>query len=395
MNCFTLVSKKRLNIYFDNAATTRLDNRVLQAMLPYFTDKYGNASSNHSYGTETKEILWYCKKTISGLLNCLPEEIIFTSGGTESNNMVLKGVAFANSKKGNHFIVSSIEHECVLNTCKWLEKYGIFTTYLPVDSYGFINPEKLLKYINQKTALISVMHANNEIGTVQDIEQIGKICREKGVLFHTDACQSFGKLPLDVVKDNIDLLTMNSHKIYGPKGAGALYIKRGTIIEPLLHGGGQENGLRSTTENIPGIVGFTEAAKIAYNEMQDESIRLKKLRDKIIQSILKNIKGSYLNGHPDKRLSENVNIGIQNLEGETMKLILLLDEDGIAVSGGSACSSNSTGTTSHVLQAIGRDQFESRGAIRISLGRFNTEKEVDDFLEILFEKINQLKPILI
>jgi cysteine desulfurase len=385
---------KMERIYLDNAATTPIDPRVVEAMMPYLTRTFGNASSLHTYGTEAKYAIENCRVKIAWFLNASAEEIIFTSSGTESNNLALKGVAFANKKKGNHIIVSSIEHDCVLNACRWLETQGFYVTYLPVDNYGRIDIGTLVKYISPKTILVSVMHANNEIGTLQDIEAIGKVCRGHDVYFHTDACQSFGKVMIDVQKMNIDLLTLNSHKIYGPKGVGALYIRDGVKITPLLHGGGQEYGMRSSTENIAGIVGFSTAAEFCMKNLEAESMRLAQMRNKLINSILEHVENAYLNGHPTDRLPNNINIGIGGMEGETIRLLLLLDEEGIAVSAGSACSNNDkTASASHVLQAIGLNQFEARGSVRISLGRFNTEEEIDTFINVFTKSIAKLNPI--
>jgi len=381
-------------IYFDNAATTPMDSRVLEAMLPFLKENYGNASSLHSFGMVAKDAIENCRQKMAGFLNVSSDELIFTSSGTESNNLALKGVAFANRGKGNHIIVSSIEHDCILNACKWLETQGFYVTYLPVDKYGSINVDVLKKYIGPKTLLVSVMHANNEIGTLQPLEEIGKVCREQNVYFHSDACQSFGKVPLDVRKMNLDLLTLNSHKIYGPKGVGVLFIKDGVKITPLLHGGGQEYGMRSSTENIAGIVGFVKAAELCLGDLENECKRLSALRDKLIKTILNNIENAYLNGHTTQRLPNNINIGIGGMEGETIRLLLLLDEEGIAVSAGSACSNNDkTASASHVLQAIGLNPFEARGSVRISLGRFSTEEEIDRFLEIFMSSIKKLNPI--
>lgn len=381
-------------IYLDNAATTPLDPRVAEAMMPYLTRTFGNASSLHTYGTEAKYAVENCRVKIARFLNANAEELIFTSSGTESNNLAIKGIAFANRCKGNHIIVSSIEHDCILNACRWLETQGFYVTYLPVDNYGKIDNGTLEKFIGPKTILVSVMHANNEIGTLQDIEEIGKICHERNVYFHTDACQSFGKVLIDVQKMNIDLLTLNSHKIYGPKGVGALYIKKGVNITPLLHGGGQEFDVRSSTENVAGIMGLMIAGELCMKNFETESKRLSNMRDKLISSILENIENSYLNGHPTDRLPNNINIGIGGMEGETIRLLLLLDEEGIAVSAGSACSSNDkTASASHVLQAIGKNQFEARGSVRISLGRFNTEEEINMFLKTFTKSIKKLNPI--
>jgi cysteine desulfurase len=381
-------------IYLDNAATTPMDPFVLDAMMPFLSGKFGNASSLHSFGTESKDSLEKFRKIFATLIGVNAEEVIFTSSGTESNNLAIKGIAFANRNKGNHIIVSSIEHDCILNACKWLETQGFFITYLPVDENGLVNPEDVKKFISPKTILVSVMHANNEIGTIQPLEEIGKICKERNIYFHSDACQSFGKVKIDFGKMNLDMLTLNSHKIYGPKGVGALIVKKGVNITPWLHGGGQESGMRSSTENIAGIAGFVKAAELCIQDLKKESEKLTKLRDKIIKEILFNIENAYLNGHPLQRLPNNVNIGISGMEGETIRLLLLLDEEGIAVSAGSACSNNDMSKgASHVLQALGRDQFEARGSIRISLGRFNTEKEADIFIQVLKKTLKKLTPI--
>ncbi len=381
-------------IYLDNAATTQMDRRVLDVMLPYFTDFFGNASSLYAEGVQAKESLEKFRSKLAGFINAQSDEIVFTSGGTEANNLALKGIAFANRSKGNHIIVSAIEHDCILNTCKWLESQGFYITYLPVDENGFVDLDKLSRFINPKTILVSVMHANNEIGTIQPISLIGKLCKERGVYFHTDACQSFGKIPIDVEAQNVSLMTLNAHKIYGPKGVGCLYIKKGVNITPLLHGGGQEFGIRSTTENIAGIAGFVKAADLCINEMETESKRLLSLRTKLIKTLQDSFEGFYVNGSTTQRLANNLNFGISGLEGETIRLLLFLDEKGIAVSTGSACSNNdTTKSASHVLQAIGKDPFEARGAIRIGMGRFNTEEDIDYFTETLTNILKQLKPI--
>ncbi len=389
-----MLANNMKNIYLDNAATTPLDKRVYEEMLPFMTDFYGNASSLHAQGTHAKESMNNYRSKLACFINAQPEEIIFTSGGTEANNMALKGVAFANKSKGNHIIVSSIEHDCILNTCKWLETQGFFITYLPVSADGIVDPDNLIRFINHKTILVSVMHANNEIGTIQPIEEIGKICSARDVLFHTDACQSFGKTPIDVVSHHISMMSLNAHKIYGPKGVGCLFVKRGTPIIPLLHGGGQEFGLRSTTENIAGISGFVKAAELCMEEMETETKRISGLRNKLIEHLQNNFEEFYINGSMEQRLPNNLNFALSGLEGETIRLLLLLDEKGIAVSAGSACSNNdTTKSASHVLQAMGRDSFEARGAIRVSLGRFNTENDIKDFIQILSETLSQLKPI--
>jgi cysteine desulfurase len=389
-----MLANNKKNIYLDNAATTQIDSRVLDEMMPYLSDFFGNASSLHSFGTQAKESLENFRSKLAGFINAQSEEIIFTSGGTEANNFALKGIAFANKNKGNHIIVSAIEHDCVLNTCKWLETQGFFISYLPVDKDGFVDLEKLNRFINPNTILVSVMHANNEIGTIQPIEEIGKICKKRNVYFHTDACQSFGKIPVDVVSNNISLMSINAHKIYGPKGVGGLYVKKGTNIISLLHGGGQEFGLRSTTENIAGIAGFVKAAELCIKEIETESKRLSNLRGKIIKELHERYEGFYINGSMAQRLPNNLNFAISGLEGETIRILLMLDEKGIAISTGSACSNNdTTKSASHVLQAIGSDPFQARGAIRIGLGRFNTEDNINYFIETLTNTIQQLKSI--
>lgn len=381
-------------IYLDNAATTRLDDRVLLTMLPYFSEYYGNASSLHQYGTEVKEVLEVSRKSIANSIGAAGDEIFFTSGGTESNNWALKGVAWAYRHIGNHIIVSSIEHDCILNTCKWLEMNGFEITYLPVDQYGFINLDYLKNSITPQTILVSVMHANNEIGTIEPVDEIGRICRKLGVLFHSDACQSFGKIPVNVNSTDFDLLTFNAHKIYGPKGVGALYIRKGVKISPLLHGGGQEYGLRSTTENIPGIVGFAKAVELSMREMEAESARLSALRNEFTGFLQSSYDGVYINGHPRNRLPGHLSFSFQGLEGETIRLLLKLDEMGISVSAGSACSSNDkTSNASHVLQAIGLNPLEARGAIRVSFGRYTTARELEKFINSLTEVVKSLNPI--
>lgn len=381
-------------IYFDNGASTRVDPRVVEEMLPYFTDYFGNASSLHAYGREAKEAIGTARATIASSINAKPGEIIFTSGGTESNNLAIKGVAFANKEKGRHIVVSSIEHDCVLNSCKWLETQGFDVTYLQVDNTGLVNVADFESALRKDTILASVMHANNEIGTIEPIEEIGKICRGRDIYFHTDACQSFGKVPIDVKRHNVDLMTINAHKIYGPKGVGALFVRGGTKILPWQHGGGHEHGMRSSTENIPGIVGFAKALELCNAELEAEAKRQAGLRDRIIGSITEKISTAYLNGHRTDRLPNNVNFGFHGFEGEAIKIMLQLDELGIAVSTGSACSSNQPDSKpSHVLVAIGLNPVEARGALRITLGRYNTEEEVDYFIETLPNVVGSLRSI--
>jgi len=371
-------------IYLDNAATTQVDEKVLKAMLPYFSEKYGNASSQHVIGQEAKRALEESRGTIAKSIGAKHDEIIFTGSGTESNNLVLKGLFFSNVGK-NHIITTKIEHDCVMNACKWLEKRGARVTYLDVDEKGFIDLEMLEKSIGNDTLVVSIIHGNNEIGTIQDLEAIGKICKEKGVYFHTDACQSFTKTDLNVKKQNLDFVTLNAHKIHGPKGVGALYIKSGIKITPLLHGGGHEFGIRSSTENIPGIVGFAKAVKEASGR---DMKQMRKLRDKLIKGIME-IPHIKLNGADgDERLCNNINVCFNNIEGEAIGGYL--DAYGISSSTGSACSSN-TLKSSHVLNAIGLTDLQSNSSIRLSLSKYNTEKEIEYVLKILENTVDKLR----
>lgn len=374
-------------IYLDYAATTPVDKRVVKAMLPFLSENFGNTMSLHTLGQEAKLALENSRQTIAEFINAKPQEIIFTGSATESNNTVLKGIAFANKQKGNHIIISSIEHPCIMESAKWLKKQGFEITILPVDKFGMVNPEDVKKAITAKTILVSVMHASNEIGTIQPIGEVGKICKDAGIYFHTDAAQSFGKTVIDVKKMSIDLLTASGHKIYGPKGVGLLYIREGVRIEPLLHGGGQENGVRSSTVNLAAIVGFAKATEICAKEMKKESLRLLKLRDKLIKEALK-IEESRLNGHPKNRLANNVNISFSFVEGES--LIIQLDLYGIESSTGSACSSIKL-EPSYTLLAIGLKPQDAHGSLRISLGRYTTEKEINYLLKVLPKIIKQLR----
>lgn len=391
MSLKNVITTDKDRIYLDYAATTPIAPAVIEKILPFFGEYFGNASSLHSYGVEAKTALQFARAQLAETLSCHADELVFTSGGSESNNMALKGVAFANRSKGNHIIVSSIEHDCVLKTCKWLESQGFFITYLPVNEDALIDLDLLERCINPKTILVSVMHVNNETGTIQEINIIGEICQRKGVLFHSDACQSFGKMKINT--QNIDLLSINSHKIYGPKGIGALMIKKGVNISPLLHGGGQEYGYRASTENVAGVIGFAEAAKLCYTIMDQELTRVDELQTYLVNELTRNIPGIYFNGHQSQRLPHILNFCISGLEGETIRLMLLLDEMGIAVSSGSACSSNGGDHASHVLQAIGLDAFRARGSIRLSLGRATNYKQLNTFLTSLYQSINQLNPI--
>ena len=376
-------------IYLDYAATTPLDPQVLKVMLPFLKTKFGNTMSLHSLGQEAKEVLEDSREAVARLMKAKPEEIIFTSSATESNNLALKGIAFANQTSGRHLIVSSIEHACVLESAKWLEKQGFEITKIKVDRQGLIDPQDIKKAIRKDTILVSIIHASNEIGTLEPIEEMGEICHEKGVYFHTDAAQSFGKIPIDVNQTNIDLLTASSHKMYGPKGAACLFVREGTKIEPLLHGGGQEMGLRSSTVNIASIVGFAEACLIAEKVMRKESLRVSNLRDKLIKGILR-IKGSHLNGHPIKRLPNVANFWFDFVEGES--IVIQLDLLGIAASTGSACSSAKL-EPSPVLLAIGLKPEQAHSSLRFSLGRFSSEEEINELLKVLPEVIEKLRKI--
>lgn len=374
------------DIYLDNGATTQVDDEVVKAMSSYFTDTYGNASSIHSKGIEAKEALEKARTTIAKSINAKPEEIIFTSGGTESNNIALKSIAFSNKNKGNHIITTEIEHDCILESCRWLESQGFKVTYLKPDKEGFISSESLEKAITKDTILVSIIHGNNEIGTIQDIESLGKVCKKNNIYLHTDACQSYTKTEIDVKKQNIDLMTLNAHKIHGPKGVGALYIKEDTVINAWQHGGGHEQGIRSGTENISGIVGFETAVKIAN---QSHIKNMKKLRDKLIKGILK-IPDTRLNGPKENRLCNNANFSFSYVEGES--IIAHLDSEGIQASTGSACSSHSL-EPSHVLMSIGTPIEMAHGSVRLTLSRFTKEEDIDYIIEILPKIIDRLRNI--
>ncbi len=375
-------------IYLDYAATTPTHPDVVQAMLPYFTETFGNPSSIYSYGQEARAVVDDAREKVAGLIGARNDEIVFTSGGTEADNFALEGVAFNNEKKGNHIITTAIEHHAVLETCHFLEKRGFSVTYLPVDRFGLVDPDAVRKAITGKTVLISIMYANNEVGTIQPLDEIGKIAREAGISFHTDAVQTAGHIPVDVNKLGVDLLSISAHKLYGPKGVGALYIRKGTKITPFIHGGGQEKGRRSGTENVPGIIGLGKAAEIARREMDAEAGRLTPLRDKLVQGILERITDTRLNGHPAKRLPNNVNISVDFVEGESM--CLNLDLEGICASTGSACSSSSL-EPSHVLLALGLRHEQAHGSLRFTLGKWTTGEEIDRVLEVLPRIIAKLR----
>jgi cysteine desulfurase len=376
-------------VYLDYAATTPVDPKVLKAMQPYFDKKFGNTMSLHSLGLEAEKALEDSREMVAKFIRAKTEEIVFAGSATESINSVLKGIAFANKEKGKHIITSSIEHYAVLETCKWLEKQGFEITYLPVDKDGFINLVQLENAIRKDTVLVSIMHANNEIGTIEPIEDIGKICSNHEVYFHTDAVQTFGKIPIDVNKMNINMLSLSAHKFYGPKGVGATFVRKGVNIEPLIHGGGHEFGLRSSTVNVPSIVGLAKAVELRKKEMKPEAKRLTKLRDRLIEGVLK-IENSHLNGHPKIRLSNNANFWFAFIEGES--LVVQLDSYGIAASTGSACSS-STLEPSHVLMAIGLKHEEAHGSLRLSLGKYTAKTDIDYVLKILPKVIKRLRKI--
>lgn len=375
-------------IYLDHAATTPTDPKVVEAMQPYFSEKYGNPSSIHSFGQETKSAVEAAREKVARLIGAKPEEIVFTSGGTEADNYAIEGVAYAQESKGKHIITSAIEHHAVTKCCEFLKKRGFEITHLPVDKYGLVDPEAVKKAITSQTILVSIMHANNEIGTIEPIEEIAKVVKERGVTFHVDAVQTVGHVSIDVNKLGVDLLSMSAHKLYGPKGVGALYIRKGTRLTNFLYGGEQEKGRRASTENVPGIVGFGAAAELAQQEMNAENARLQPLRDKLIKGILDNIPDVVLNGHPTQRLANNVNVSVKYIEGESM--LLNLDMEGIAASSGSACTSGSL-DPSHVLLAIGLPHEIAHGSLRFSMGKQTTEADIDKVLEVLPKIVAKLR----
>ena len=367
-------------IYMDNAGTTPVAPEVVEAMLPYFTEIYGNASSIHSTGRDARRALENARKRVADCIGAQPNEIYFTSGGSESDNWALKGFALKNKKKGNHIITSQIEHHAILHTCEWLKAQGFEITYLPVDEFGRVSPADLEKAITEKTILVSIMAANNEIGTLQPIKELAEIAHAHSVTFHTDAVQAMGAIPVNVNDWNVDLLSMSAHKFHGPKGVGVLYIRRGVLIDSFIHGGAQERGKRATTENLPGIMGLACALERAVKNQPENAERLTKLRDKLIDGILTAIPYTRLNGHRTERLPGNVNISFLYIEGEG--LLLRLDLAGIAGSSGSACTSGSL-DPSHVLLAIGLPHEIAHGSLRLSLSDTNTEEEVDEVLRLL------------
>ena len=381
------------NVYMDYSATTYVKPEVLEEMLPYFTEKFGNPSSFYGISRETKRAIDKAREQIAEALNCLPDEVYFTGGGSEADNWAIKGIASAHKNKGNHIITTKIEHHAVLHTCEYLEKNGFDVTYLDVDEEGFINLDDLRNAITDKTILVSIMFANNEIGTIQPIKEIGEICREKKVFFHTDAVQAVGNVPVDVKEMNIDMLSLAGHKIYGPKGIGVLYIKKGIKIDNLIHGGAQEKNRRAGTENIASIVGLGKALELATNNLEEHMKRLTALREKLIAGLLE-VPYTKLNGpRGDKRLPGNVNVCFRFIEGES--ILLSLDFKGVCASSGSACTSGSL-DPSHVLLAIGLPHEIAHGSLRLSMGEGSTEEDVDYVLEVvppIIERLRNMSPL--
>ncbi|WHH59616.1 cysteine desulfurase NifS [Petroclostridium sp. X23] len=380
-------------VYLDHSATTYVKGEVLEKMLPYFTQKFGNASSIYSIGRESKKAVEESRDQVAKALNCNAKEVFFTASGTEADNWAVKGVAFANREKGNHIITTAIEHHAVLHTCQYLEKEGFDVTYLPVDEYGLVSLEQLKKAITDKTILISIMFANNEIGTIQPIEEIGKIAKEKGIYFHTDAVQAVGNVPIDLQKLNIDLLSLSSHKFYGPKGVGALFIRKGVKLHTFVQGGAQEKGRRAGTENVAGIVGLGAAIELAVNDLEKHNNKISALRDRLIKEVMDRIPYTRLNGHPTQRLPGNANFSFEFIEGES--LLLMLDMKGIAGSSGSACTSGSL-DPSHVLLSIGLPHEIAHGSLRLTFGDENTQEDVDYVMEVLppiVERLREMSPL--
>lgn len=377
-----------MKVYMDNAATTKLSPDVLNAMMPYLTDIYGNASSVHAFGREAREGVEHARNQVAAAINASPDEIFFTAGGTESDNMAIKGVAHKYAKKGKHIITTAIEHHAVLHTCEALEKEGYEVTYLPVDEDGLISVELVRAAMRDDTILVTVMFANNEVGTIEPIAEIGALCRERNVLFHTDAVQAVCHIPIDVKAMNIDLMSISAHKFHGPKGIGALYCRKGIVLEPVIVGGAQERKRRAGTENVAGIVGLGAAIERAHKNMAADMARVSALRDKLISGILKNIPHVKLNGHPTQRLPQNVNFSIRYIEGES--ILLMLDINGIAASSGSACTSGSL-DPSHVLLAMGIPHEIAHGSLRLTLSDMTTDEEVDYVLETLTKTVKRLR----
>ena len=380
-------------IYFDHSATTPLDPRVVEAMLPLYGATFGNPSSIHTDGQEAREAVDLGRQQVANLLHASPDEIIFTASGTEADNMALIGVATQYKPQDCHIITSVFEHPAILETCKYLERLGYAVTLLPINSDGIVEPESLRRALRPNTRLVSVMAANNVVGTLQPIEELAKITKAHGALFHTDAVQAVGKIPLHMDTTPIDMLSISAHKLHGPKGIGALYLRQGVTIEPLIHGGGQERGIRSATENVAGIAGFGKAAELANLELTAEAARLIKLRDRILAGVAEQVPNAYVIGHRVKRLPGHICLGVAGHESDAILLMLLLNEDGISISTGSACSSHHAGQPSYILLAMGLGEEQARGSLRITLGRFTTESEVDAFVEALPRAIGNLSPV--
>lgn len=381
-------------VYLDHAATTPIHPEVLEAMLPYLKEFYGNPMSLHDVGQDAKRACEDARAKVAALIGAVPEEIIFTSCGTESNNMALKGIAWANQSKGKHIVTSQIEHHSIINTAKALEKMGFEVTYLPVDKYGLVDPKAVEKTIRSDTILISIMHANNEIGTIEPISEISKLAKSKGVLFHTDSVSSVGTIPVNVNELGVDLLSLAANQFYGPKGVGALYIRKAVKLTPLFHGGIQEGGRRAGTDNVPGIAGLGKAAELALRDLQKRIEQILLLRDKLIKGLLEKINHIYLNGHPIQRLPGNVNVSIEFIEGESM--LLSLNMQGVMVASGSSCTSHVL-KASHVLTAIGVDAALAQGSLLFSLGVDNTQEDIDYVLEKLpaiVERLRKMSPLL-
>jgi len=381
-----------VRVYFDNAATTPLDPRVVQAMRPYCEACWGNPSSLHCDGREAREAVEKARRQVAGLLGAEPGEIVFTSSGTESDNYAIRGLLEACNFHG-HVVTSAIEHPAVLASCRRLQRFGVATTELPVGANGIIDPADLERAIRPDTRLVSIMAANNVLGTLQPVGDLARIARNHGVPFHTDAVQAVGKLAFDMRTQPIDLLSLSAHKLHGPKGAGAIYIRRGIDLLPLIEGGGQEGGRRSSTENVAGIVGLGMAAEIAQKEMAGEAARIVRIRDRIIDTVVATVGNAYVIGDRYRRLPGHICLGFDGMEGEAIKLLMELDTAGIAVSSGSACSAHHAGQPSHVLAAIGFDAYKARGSLRITVGRFNTNEDADKLLDALPRAVATLRPI--
>ena len=375
-------------IYLDHAATTYTSKEVLNEMLPFFTEHYGNPSSVHQFGREVKKSIDIARDRVAKAIGALPEEIYFTAGGSEADNLAIKGVAYSNKNKGNHIITTKIEHPAVIETCEQLQKEGFEVTFLDVDHYGLVNPEDVRNAIKDNTILISVMYANNEIGTIQPISEIAKIANEKKIYFHTDAVQAIGSIRINVQEQKIDMLSMAGHKFYGPKGVGALYVRKGVKLVSIIHGGSQERKRRAGTENVPGIIGMGKAIELAYQKFDENNARITMLRDKLINEIMAKVPHTRLNGHPENRLPNNTSFCFEFIEGES--LLLNLDLKGIAGSSGSACSSGSL-EPSHVLLAIGLSHEIAHGSLRLSLGEVNTVEDIDYVLQVLPEIVDRLR----